>query len=368
MRRIIKQLLAAALYYSGLLTLLDYCALKFAVRSHSVLLMYHRVLDDPFAEHEYAQTGTAVSTASFRAQIAFLAKRFGVMTAGDYVAARANGQPLPRKCAVITFDDGWEDNYRNAFPILKNYNVPATIFICTDFVGTKEKLWFHEMLHSIRWQQLKAAQLAQVLAKYQTGNSNQPDTKIHLTDDCSKDVLIDNFFQLAKALDAEQVKKLASDLRGISGKTDAQWMERRFSLTWQEIAGMDQSRIEIGSHGVSHRLLTSVSQDDVVRELSESKQQIEMRLGKKVRTFAYPNGSYDENIKRMTAEAGYDGAFSVSEVAITSDLFAIPRTGVHEGANIGFNGRFSRATWALALSPARKVWFSGRRNLSSQGY
>lgn len=368
MRRIIKQLLAAALYYSGILTLLDYCALKFAVRSHPVLLMYHRVLDDPFAESEYAQTGTAVSTASFREQIAFLAKRYAVMSAGDYIAARANGQSLPKKCAVVTFDDGWIDNYRNAYPILKKYSVPATIFICTNFVDTNEKLWFHEILHSIKWQQLSAAQLSQVLAKYQSKNSSQLDATIKLSEDSPKDVLIDDFFHLAKALDAQQVEKLASDLGRISGKIDAEWVQRRFSLTWEEITEMAQSVIEIGSHGVSHRLLTSVSQADVAHELVESKLQIEKRLGKKVRTFAYPNGSYDENIKRMAAEAGYEGAFSVSEGTVTSDLFAVPRTGVHEGANSGFNGRFSRATWALALSPARKVWFSSRKNPANRGY
>lgn len=368
MRRIIKQLLAAVLYYSGLLALLDFCALKFAVRSHSVLLMYHRVLDDPFSELEYAQTGTAVSTEAFRAQIAFLAKRFAVMTAGDYIAKLSSGQPLPKRCAVVTFDDGWIDNFENAFPILKQYNVPATIFVCTDFVNTGKKLWFHEILHSIKWQKLNSEQLSQVLAKFQNESSVRSTRTMSLSEHISTDVLIDNFFHLAKELNADQLENLATGLSQISGKTDEYWMQKRFSLNWEEITAMEQSVIEIGSHGKSHRLLTSIPDHEVVSELSESKLQIEKRLGKKVRTFAYPNGSYDENIKRMTAEAGYEGAFAVSSETSASDLFAVPRTGVHEGANAGFNGRFSRATWALALSPARRVWFGGSKNSSSQGY
>ena len=361
MRRIIKQLFAAALYYSGLLALLDYFALVVTGKPHEVLLMYHRVLDDPFSEFEYAQTGTAVSTKSFEAQIAFLAKKFTVLTAAEYVRRRKSGTPLPKKCAVVTFDDGWADNYENAYPVLKQYKVPATIFLCSDFVDSTKKFWFHEMIHAIKWQNLSAEQLEQALNRFHSQAPAGDSQPVSLSTHTTWNALINSFFRLAKTLSADQLGVLLADLTRITGKSDDAWQSKRFILSWDEIAAMDPAIIEIGSHGKSHRLLTAISRDESARELIESKRDIEEKLGRKVLTFAYPNGSYDETIKQMTAEAGYDGAFGVGFDHLDSDLFAVSRSGVHEGAIAGFRGKFSPAIWAAKLSPAYQLWFDKRK-------
>jgi|GEM_PF-625627 len=368
MRRLVKQLFAAIVYYSGLLALFDVCIGIIAKRQHHVLLMYHRVLTDPFAENEYAQTGTAVSKGAFEAQIRFIAQKFTTLTASDYIESLRQGKTLPRKCAVVTFDDGWLDNFEIAYPILKLHKVPATIFVCTGFLDTAKKFWFHEILHSIKWQRLDSDQLANTILRFFSDKSAESSVRELLAPTHPQDVLIDNFFHLAKSLEAEQLEELSSALMKLRGKSDDAWRQRRFMMNWDEIRSMDPQIIEIGSHGQSHRLLTSITSTDANREIRESKTEIESNLGRKVRTFAYPNGTYDENIKGMVKDAGYVGAFAVGGGVGTGDLYAISRTGVHEGATTGSGDKFSKAMWALALSSTKGVFQGLRRDSSGIDY
>lgn len=368
MRRLVKQLFAAIGYYTGLLALCDLCVEKFARGQNHVLLMYHRVIDDPFAEHEYAQTGTAVSKRAFEAQIRYISLKFKILTAGDYIESLREGRPLPKQCAVVTFDDGWLDNYENAYPILKSYRVPATIFVCTGFLNTTKKLWFHEILHSIKWQGLSSEQLARALMRFLPDKSIESDVRSLLADAQPRDVVIDNFFHLVKSLGANQLEELSSELMKLSGKSDTAWEQRRFMMTWDEIRSLDMQIVEIGSHGQSHRLLTSIPQVDAKREIHESKAEIESNLGTNVRTFAYPNGTYDENIKRMVLEAGYLGAFAVGGGDGSSDLFTISRIGVHEGATTGCGEEFSKAMWAWTLSATKRAMQRSRQDSSRTGY
>lgn len=368
MRRLAKQLFSAIVYYSGLLALLDAFVRIISREQHHVLLMYHRVIDDPFSELEYAQTGTAVSRSAFEAQISFIAKRYTVLTAGDYVEKLRTGQSLSGKCAVITFDDGWLDNFEIAYPILKSHKVSATIFVCTGFLNTTDKFWFHEILHSIKWQRLNSDQLAEAIMRFQTDKSVESNVRDLLAATLPQDELIDSFFNLAKSLGADQLEELSSKLMKVTGRQDATWNQRRFIMNWDELRAMDAQIVEIGSHGQSHRLLTSIPPADAKSEIVESKTSIESNLGRKVRTFAYPNGTYDENIKRIVKESGYEGAFAVGGSAEQLDLFAISRIGVHEGATTGINGKFSKAMWALAISPTKRALQGQLRESSGEGY
>lgn len=93
-----------------------------------------------FAYHSVADTAYlyAVSPEMFRAQLRLLARRgFVFVRTSELPALLAEGH-AGRRIACITFDDGYEDNYRNAFPILKEERVPATIFMATGCAGNPE--------------------------------------------------------------------------------------------------------------------------------------------------------------------------------------------------------------------------------------
>lgn len=349
MSRVFKQIILALLYYSGLLTVRDWIAQNRGNR-RACVLMYHRVLDDPEAREEYAQTGIAVSTATFAAQVAYLARRYTVLTAGDYVGRLRRKEPLPSRCAVITFDDGWHDNFENAYPILKRYGIPATIFVCSDFVDSTAKFWFHDLLHAVVTQKLGPRELQAALETAADGRRDD----LRIPEMLAGVYLLDHFLRLAKSLTAPEIDKLLTAVRPAAGAEKSEWAERRFVLSWDEIAAMEPDIVEIGSHGRSHRLLTGIPATEARQELLESKQILEAKTGRKVRVAAYPNGAYDETIKGYAVAAGYEGAFAVDVGDGEQDLFAVPRVGLHEGATAGLGGRFSRAKFALLLSRARR--------------
>lgn len=105
------------------------------------VLMYHSI------DERSKETKLSVSPASFRKQMKFLHERnYNVITLKELVDSMKEKNPLPAKTVAITFDDGYENNYSRAFPIIKKYNIPVTIFVVINNIGKKGYL---------RWKQIK---------------------------------------------------------------------------------------------------------------------------------------------------------------------------------------------------------------------
>jgi peptidoglycan/xylan/chitin deacetylase (PgdA/CDA1 family) len=112
----------------------------FFAETYSVpVLMYHRV-------NQGAQTSRLIVTPeSFERQMRFLSEHhYQVMPLDEYAGLLRKGKRPPRKSVVITFDDGYEDNYRNAYPVLKRFNFPSAMFVVVQWIGAKEMMsWEH---------------------------------------------------------------------------------------------------------------------------------------------------------------------------------------------------------------------------------
>jgi len=94
------------------------------------ILMYHNIGDGGAAKVH------AVAPGTFRNQVMFLKRNgFSVISLEEFTSASASAKLLPYKCVVLTFDDGYENNYQNAFPVLREAGYPATLFIPSDFIG-----------------------------------------------------------------------------------------------------------------------------------------------------------------------------------------------------------------------------------------
>lgn len=115
-----------------LLVLAGLSAFCFSGKYTVPILMYHHVSNDG-SDPEY------VTPENFRWQMEYLKKNhYQVIKLDDLVEKIESGQPLPRKSVVITFDDGYENNYTRAFPLLKEFQFPASFYICPDWVGTTD--------------------------------------------------------------------------------------------------------------------------------------------------------------------------------------------------------------------------------------
>jgi peptidoglycan/xylan/chitin deacetylase (PgdA/CDA1 family) len=126
----------------------------------------------------------------------------------------------------------------------------------------------------------------------------------------------------------------------------------RWTLTWDEVNEMSQNKVSFGSHGCSHRIMTTLSTDEIKRELRDSKFAIQAKLGIKIDHFSYPNGDFTGAIKDLVKEAGYTSAATTkgkNEDSANPDLFALKRIGVHEGISVGLRGKYSRAMFSFHL-------------------
>ena len=116
-------------------------------RGRVVILTYHRVVSDQMVRDEHIQPGMYVRGQSFEAHIAYLRKRFTIISLDELLDLwQTNRLKSDRSYCVITFDDGWKDNYQFAFPVLMKYRIPATIFLATDFIGTARWFWPDQMM------------------------------------------------------------------------------------------------------------------------------------------------------------------------------------------------------------------------------
>lgn len=131
----IANLIGSIFYYSGFARLVRFLRVKIIKRGRIIVLMYHRV-----SKSRNGDAHLCVSPANFEKHLKYLARHFNFISLDEfsnYMEKRA----YPQKDSVLlTFDDGWEDNYTNAFALLRKYKAPALIFLATGFIGSKEML------------------------------------------------------------------------------------------------------------------------------------------------------------------------------------------------------------------------------------
>jgi peptidoglycan/xylan/chitin deacetylase (PgdA/CDA1 family) len=275
------------------------------------ILVYHRVNNDkdPFFP------GVPVDV--FKSQMDYLASNFNIFSLEDGLE-RLIKKDVPDNAIVITFDDGYRDNYTDAFPILKNLSIPATIFLATDAIGTQRTLW-HDIVFS-------AFRETRVNLLKGFGNNSATYRLNTVEEKLFAQGKILNFIRSQK--DSERLRLIDSLLEEL--KVMDRKEAPRLMLSWEEARVMRNGGISFGSHTVTHPVLSKLSLDQVQHEIQESKKVIEESLSIAVRTFAYPNGKendFNQSIKALLREAGYTCAlttqFGTNECG--QDLFELRR-------------------------------------------
>jgi len=352
-KRAIKIFLAIVLYYSGLLAGLSFLKKIFYNRGNFVILMYHRVLDENSGERDYIQPGLYVSRRVFEKQIAYLSKKCNLLSLGELAELLICKQRIPPKSLVITFDDGWRDNYLYAFPILKKYHVPAIIFLTTDYIGTNSIFWFLKASILVTNSKLSKAQLGELIDKYESGmNSTKtlPDGKSEEASSILSDR--DWFIERLKQVDPKNIPAVLKELSAQNGPAADTVKEDRSMLAWEEVIEMNRNGVDFGSHGCSHGIMPALTDAEIQRELMESKGIIERKLGRKINLFAYPNGDYSSHVIELVSRSGYICALATKEKnkpESDMNIYSLTRINVHDGVSVGLTGNFSPALFRFHI-------------------
>ncbi|MDT8281494.1 MAG: polysaccharide deacetylase family protein [Gammaproteobacteria bacterium] len=295
-----------------------------------LLLMYHRILpaDDPRALLE--EPGMMVSPETFRLHMSLIKPLFKTMHLSHWLELKNSGKNLPERACAVTFDDGWVDNYEFAYPILKELGIPATIFLVSDMIGKTRTFW-PERLSSLvneiskqpeKWSHESLRWIRQLPVSYpfDENNTKRPDRE-----------QFSEIIGAAKSLSDEELNHrldIIEDQLQLSCEQDNVAL-----LNWQQVEEMCQSEIiEVGSHTCNHTRLTEEQQaTTLAHEIADSKQVIEDRTGRAVKTFCYPNGDYSAAAKTLV-EQHYIGAVTTKSGwnTATSNPYLLQRMGVHE--------------------------------------
>ena len=334
----------------------------FLTRKEANVLTYHSVLPK---QANLFQTPYHIDEDLFHEQMEYLAhSKFNCLTLSQLREA-LDRHSLPKHAVVITFDDGFYNNFSTALPILEKFNIPATVFISTGLVG-QQTLGWPEMLISI----LQCSACEELTFKAKCFPIASADDKQ------------DTFIELTKefaSLTADEIQQACQDFQ-TQTRFDAEqfftsstYEAMRF-LTWDEIDAMKQSPvIEFGSHGVTHRSLIHLPDAESRQEINASKHTIQQRIGH-CQAFAYPFGrrgvDFNEQHDHMAKEAGYQLIFTCGQyrtIKQTSNPLDLPRTNILSDCDIDvfdltLNGGISfnnLGSTKEALSGVMKGLFSG---------
>ena len=289
--------------------------------------MYHGFTDK--AEHEGIENyqGKHLNIGVFRSQLEYLKKYYNVISLNKAVEHYTKDIPIPDNSVVITIDDGYRSNYALAYPILKEYGAPATVFLTTDFVGKKEFLWADRVEYAIN--RTRADNL-----KLLIGDKRY---SFNLSDNNLKIASERKIRSLLKSKDYKTrdriIKKLEENL-GQRLPQDRETPEEYRPLEWNEAAEMAGSGIiSIGSHTQKHAILTRLKTEDAKEELSSSKKSVEEKTSMECMLFCYPNGEvgdFSDRTKTLLKESGYScGLTNVAGMNDKrSDIFELKRYGM----------------------------------------
>ena len=279
-----------------------------------VVLMYHRVVErlpsEPY-DRDMCVTGD-----TFNMHINLLRRLFTVVP----IEQIAQSRPAGRVCA-ITFDDGWLDNYQVAYPILKKYRVPATIFLPAVMIGTYQWFWFEAIWDLVR--QCVVVQRQDRLVSY--FQEHAPSWRADSLTSSSVLQLI-GCLKLGNAAALEQLMRDAYHVLELTTSTD------RILINWQEVAEMGKNGITFGSHGLNHRILPTLNNQEKEDEIKHSFNMLTEHDISVARVFCYPNGDWDDDCLNILSASDYLGAVTTQAGRIKQDTtpFLLNRIGIHE--------------------------------------
>lgn len=299
--------------YSTLITASGLAALqRYRLRRRIALLTYH-----------------AIDAASFGRHLAFLARVYHIVPLQRALAALRGEAELPDNPLVITFDDGFASFQSDVFPQLQQRQAPATVFLTTDYAGSRDILWFS-------WIDLALdhhVAVDDILPSALRGGERRR---------LSRDLM-----RYLKSAPDEERLRFVQALRERTQAPDSEVAQYRL-LSWDTARSMEKSSlVSFGGHTRTHPILARTSSEKAEQEIAGCAADLQRELGGGPRPFAYPNGEpadFDDSTKQLIRRAGFSCAASAVRGLCRpgDDLYALRR--------IAVDPTFSAAEVATKLS------------------
>jgi peptidoglycan/xylan/chitin deacetylase (PgdA/CDA1 family) len=284
----------------------------------ALILRYHAVQDDP-AAHEHS-IGTAIThaTAAFREQVAWLARHYEPVTLDDLVAFLRGQRPMPRRCAAITFDDGFADNAETAAPILDRAGIKAAFYLTVDNLAPQHPLWFSRLRHAFSTTARETWRDASRQRIWRLTDPHERRLAQHsVSERCARTT--------GQAQD-DLLARLEREL-GVATLAPA----KALMMDWEQARALHRQGHIVGAHTLTHPNLAHVSAEEMAWEMGESKRRLEAELGAPVVHFSYPSPilepHWDERTVACSRDLGFETAVTCRKGAVSAgaSLLCLPR-------------------------------------------
>jgi peptidoglycan/xylan/chitin deacetylase (PgdA/CDA1 family) len=333
-------------------------------RAHSgsvTILTYHRVLPTSVKAVTHSQP-MIMEERIFKQQIQFLSEKCCPVTMEEALRGLRGECRLPERAVTVTFDDGYRDNFEYAFPTLRRFGVPATIFLSTGVIDEGKSFWWDRFSRVILviLEKMGKEPLAQISFKWPACFREQLD---RIGDDADSRLLgVDKMAHDICNLGERIRQQILDDIEIIAERAESEEFQgdTRIVLDWNEIREMSNSGIEFGAHTVTHAYLDEISNGQALSEVRNSAEQILKQTGKRPRVFSYPGGRFNEMAEAVVRSMGFEAAMTAQAGRNVPgcNLFRLRRL---DGGYMNVNGHFYRSLMRFEVTSNYRKYIIKRR-------
>lgn len=258
------------------------------------ILAYHRVWDEAPATFAFDEELISANREDFHRQMSWIKRHFEVLSFADLHLCAQEDRSWPRRALVITFDDGYADNYTHAFPILKELNLPATIFLSTSYIDSPRLFWWDLIAYCVKHTNLSKVKLPAV-----------SEQALSFENAKARRLMINKILLWIKSVDDHIKNAFLETLPATLEVALPADISSATQLNWHQVREMAAHHIEFGGHSVTHPILSNIDAAQLEMEIAGCKRQIETQLGREVLVFSYPNGQSSPAVQEAVQRAGY---------------------------------------------------------------
>ena len=336
----IRKVFGGLFFYAGIFHLVRFFYNIWGRRI--TIVTYHRITDRKISEIEASLPFLFTSQKVFEKQLNFIRKCYKVITFRELNECVKNNK-LAWNSLIITFDDGYEDNFRSAYKSLGKMNLPATFFITVDKIGNEnvEPYWWDRLFYYLK----------EIQKQEDKGFSNEVKMELSPIYEEFKNNASGLFSRMNKE-ETDKIEKLLNRIEEEFGINNDKLFRENTMLNWEQISEMSRNH-DFGSHTCSHGNLLRLSGDQKYHEIVESKTIIEKFINKKVSVFSSPAGHMNEEIEGFIEKGGYEFAVTAAEPGIngmTTDRYHLKRINIWEGTSLSLNGKFSKGYFSFKMT------------------
>ena len=322
-----------------------------------LVLTFHRVLpaDSPVLQKHLALRSLIVTAENFALLLSFLQKYFRFAARAAVMQSAQNGR---EKYCVVTFDDGYHDFLKYAWPILQRHNLPVTMFLPTALIGTSHQFWWDQLYHACMKMELagaragfgKSSTLAEGLASEMFSEVAALLQRLAATPAPERAPLIYRLVAFIQDWPETRVRALLQNL-DLKIEQARILAKENALMNWDEIKSLRQAGVDFGSHARHHLNLAAIATAQMQEEVAASRQELAAQLQEAVDSISFPGGHHSNEVLSAVAAAGYSHAFSTRKGLNRpgEEPYRLRRVNIWDEMLQDFRGRFSPAVFAFNL-------------------